>query len=87
MTSEYRVRGRNATPSRMIIGSWDWQEIGSTQSGFWDAHPGIRQLYLVLRQATHEEWLAEASANAKAEGRPFDMNHPRCTFYFEISMD
>lgn len=71
----------------MIIGSWDFQPIGMRQTAIWDHTPGHRQPYVPIREATHEEWLAEASANAVAQGRDFDMNHERCNHYYEISLD
>jgi hypothetical protein len=75
----------------MIIGSWDIQPLGVRQAAYWHepgTPPGNLQPYVPIREATHEEWLAEARERAAFQGRPLPpLDHERCTYYYEISTD
>ncbi len=76
-----RVRGWDIGS---IIGSWDVQPIGSRQVATWHFPSGQHiQPYTPIREATHEEWLAEQ----QALGHAIADDHERCIYYYEISTD
>ncbi len=71
----------------MILGSADPRAIGERRTGVYDAH-GIyhaRQAFVIVREATREEWLAWNYEQGVED--PRHGVHPGRHYFYEVATD